>query len=385
MNDAPLLSPLQRRIAGAALVTLAAGVLCAAIVAAVFLAAAFVNAFASVLWPLVIAGICSLLVRPVVSLFERVLKCNRTWSIFLLFLCGLIVAFGIVGWVLPVLMRQCVEFAQAMPAFFSQLGERIALHFPDLSESAKRLADAPWVKDALAELPAALKPLANASGAAFAKAGQTLVTVAAMVTGAALLPIYLFYFLKSDADWAHAFGDQLTFLPTRLRDDLVFLIREFRDIILAFFRGQICIGLIMGALYGLGFSLAGLKFGFFLGLCLGLLNIVPYVGTIVGLVVILPLSFFQTGGGWALLGITVGVFTAVQLLEGYYLTPKIMGDRTGLHPLVIIVSLLFWGIALDGILGMVLAVPLTAFLMTFWRLLRTQYLPQLSRKNAAAA
>ncbi len=69
----------------------------------------------------------------------------------------------------------------------------------------------------------------------------------------------------------------------------------------------------------------------------------------------------------------LAVFAAVQLVEGYLLTPKIMGDRTGLHPMVIIVAVFFWGTALNGIMGMILAIPLTAFLVVFWRLAREKY------------
>ena len=71
------------------------------------------------------------------------------------------------------------------------------------------------------------------------------------------------------------------------------------------------------------------------------------------------------------------VFVAVQLIEGYVLTPKIMGDRTGLHPVAIIVAVFFWGSALSGILGMILAIPLTAFLVVFWRLAREKYIGEL--------
>ena len=71
------------------------------------------------------------------------------------------------------------------------------------------------------------------------------------------------------------------------------------------------------------------------------------------------------------------VFTVVQIIEGYLLTPKIMGDRTGLHPMVIIVAIFFWGSALNGIIGMILAIPLTAFLVVFWRLAREKYIREL--------
>ena len=91
----------------------------------------------------------------------------------------------------------------------------------------------------------------------------------------------------------------------------------------------------------------------------------------------LPLAYFQEGGGTVTLILVLVVFTVVQIVEGYVLTPRIMGDRTGLHPLVIIVAIFFWGSALEGILGMILAIPLTAFLVVFWRLAREKYIGEL--------
>ncbi|MCA1742568.1 MAG: AI-2E family transporter, partial [Desulfovibrionales bacterium] len=144
--------------------------------------------------------------------------------------------------------------------------------------------------------------------------------------------------------------------------------------IVAFFRGQILIGLIMGVLMAAGFSLVSLKFGAFLGLLIGILNIIPYLGSILGLLAVLPLAYMQDGGGLMLLLMVLGIFAAVQLVESYLLTPKIMGRSTGLHPLTIIIAILFWGKALGGILGMILAIPLTAFFVVAWRLIRKKYL-----------
>ena len=110
-----------------------------------------------------------------------------------------------------------------------------------------------------------------------------------------------------------------------------------------------------------------------IGLFTGLLNLVPYLGSILGLSVALPLAFLQPDGGLPLLGICVSIFVAVQAIEGWFLTPRIMGKQTGLHPVAIIVAVFFWGQALGGVLGMMLAVPLTAFFVTAWRLVRRKY------------
>ena len=133
----------------------------------------------------------------------------------------------------------------------------------------------------------------------------------------------------------------------------------------------------MGILMGIGFQLVGLKSGFFIGLTIGMLNLIPYLGSILGVSVSLPLAYFQPDGGWLVLILVIAVMIAVQLIEGWILTPKIMGDQTGLHPVMIIFSVFFWGIALNGLLGMILAIPLSAFIVTFWRLARTKYVPLL--------
>jgi predicted PurR-regulated permease PerM len=98
---------------------------------------------------------------------------------------------------------------------------------------------------------------------------------------------------------------------------------------------------------------------------------------IIGLGMTVPMSLAQPGGGIGLMLLTLLVIVIVQQIEGWLLTPKIMGDRTGLHPMAIIVAIFFWGTALGGILGMILAIPLTAFLASLWRLVREKYIPEI--------
>ena len=124
--------------------------------------------------------------------------------------------------------------------------------------------------------------------------------------------------------------------------------------------------------YGTTNSFHGVA-GLIIGLIVGVFNIVPYLGTIVGLAVTLPLAFLQPEGGWRLVGLVLLVKIFVQAIEGWVLTPKIMGDRTGLHPITIIVAIFFWGTAFNGVLGMLLAIPLTAFFVTAWRLAKRKY------------
>ena len=114
---------------------------------------------------------------------------------------------------------------------------------------------------------------------------------------------------------------------------------------------------------------------------LGLLNIIPYLGTMLGIITVLPIAYLQDGGGITKIALCALVFAIGQLLTDYVFTPKIMGDKTGMGPMLLIFSVFFWGAALGGLLGMILAIPLTAFFLVFWRLAREKYLPALTAKG----
>jgi len=208
-------------------------------------------------------------------------------------------------------------------------------------------------------------------------AGAGVLSGIGILLGWAVAPIYFAFFLMSDTSRIGELERYIPFLKAETRKDLLYLFEEFLNIIVAFFRGQLIIAFLQGLLFAIGFTLVGLKYGFVIGLTLGFLNIVPYLGNIIGLGTALPLAFFQDGGGLVRVLAVLVVFAAVQTIEGYFLTPKIMGDRTGLHPVVIIMAIFFWGSALNGIMGMILAIPLTAFLVVFWRLAREKYMPEL--------
>lgn len=220
--------------------------------------------------------------------------------------------------------------------------------------------------------------IAEKSAAVIKSAWSGLLGFFAQMTYLAVIPIYLFYFLSSNRNLIDDLEKELSFLSNSVKEDVIFLIREFVSILVSFFRGQLLIGLLMGVGYAIGFSISGLKFGITLGLLFGLLNIVPYLGSIVGIVTALLVSYLQPGGiaesgEWNVL-IGCGIsFVIVQVIESYYLTPKIMGQQTGLHPVVVMVSIFFWGTALGGILGMIFGIPLTAFIIIAWRLLCRKY------------
>ncbi len=374
IESTPLLTPTQRKLVGFALgfaALCAIGWLLFVLLSGV---ARFIAVFSGVIWPLVVAGVLALLMRPVVTVFERRLKIRRSIAVLLLYLIFVLAVAGLVGTFLPALITQILEFIAYLPTLWQKTVAWSELHFPGWLAAIRPHLDNPTVKAALEGITQQAQDLLGHLAPTLKSAGAGLFGIFGVIASLAVIPVYLFFFLLSNDDPTKSLPAHLPFLSREHRDDVVFLVREFLGILVSFFRGQLLIGLIMGVLLATGFSVAGLKFGLAIGLMTGLLNIVPYLGSILGLSVALPLAFLQPEtGGLPLVLICVGVFVAVQAIEGWFLTPRIMGQQTGLHPVAIIVAVFFWGQALGGILGMMLAVPLTAFFVTAWRFVRRKY------------
>lgn len=373
-ESTPLLSPTQRKLVGFALgfaAFCAIGWLLYVLLAGV---ARFISAFSGVIWPLAVASILALLMRPVVTLFEQRLKLPRPVAVILLYLVFLLLVAGLLVTFLPALVAQLLEFISYLPTLWHKSVAWSETHFPEWLAVVRPHLDNPTVKAALDGLTQQARDLLGHLAPTLKSAGAGLFGIFGLVASVAVIPVYLFFFLLTNTDPTGSLPEHLPFLKKDQRDDVVFLVREFLGILVAFFRGQLLIGLIMGVLLATGFSVAGLKFGLAIGLLTGLLNVVPYLGSILGLSVALPLAYLQPeGGGLPLAAICLGLFAAVQLLDGWFLTPRIMGRQTGLHPVAIIVAVFFWAKALGGVLGMMLAVPLTAFFVTAWRFVRRKY------------
>ncbi|TVQ99988.1 MAG: AI-2E family transporter [Desulfovibrionales bacterium] len=377
MSSSPppdFLSPMQRRLISVALVVLALNLIGAFFFGVFLLLQGLVVYFSDVLWPLAVAGILALLLKPLVRWFQRFLHTGRIAAITLLYGMVLLTV-GLLGaLILPVILSQFRSLVEHLPALVEQASDLIARLFPDTADWVESSLSPEALREHLQSFSEHLEQIVQASMPALNTLGDFLGRTFTLAAGTAVIPIYLFFFLLTDKDPLRALDEQLSFIPIWLREDITFLTGEFARIMVAFFRGQILIGLIMGILMAIGFSLVGLKFGALLGITIGLLNIIPYLGSLLGLLTVLPLAYLQQDGGLLLLALVLGIFTGVQLLESYLLTPRIMGRSTGLHPLVIIIAIFFWGKALGGVLGMILAIPLTAFFVVVWRLVRRKYL-----------
>ncbi len=357
-----MLNGFQQKVAGIAILCVSICAIGGFAIAVFKILGAFLDKFGAVIWPLALAVILSFILKPAVDFMADKLKVGRTAACWIMMAFLVVVITGCLVAVLPAFISEICAFAVSLPDLFSKASARIVEHFPQL-------------KDIIAEKTAALKDItlknlsletvAGYVGNFFKTAASATggaVSFASFVAAFAVAPIYLYYMLTSRFDFFAFLENNIEFMSPKMKADAIFFARRFASIMSAFFRGQVLIAFIMGLLIGLGLTVVGVRFGFLLGFTAGMLNIIPYFGTIVGLGTILPTAFFQPGGGLITVALALCVFVAVQMLEGYFLTPKIMGGKTGLHPTVIIFSVFFWGIALDGILGMILAIPLTAFI-----------------------
>ena len=186
--------------------------------------------------------------------------------------------------------------------------------------------------------------------------------------------IFFVFFLMTRERRGADFVEQMPFLKVETREFLAVQIDTFIDILVSFFQRQVVICLIEGVMYGGGFWLVGLPYGFLVGFALGVMNLIPFFGSLVCLPVALPLAYFTHDGSMARLLSVLGVWAAGQLLDGYLITPRIQGGKTGLGYAGVIFSFFFWSTVLGPLLGMLLAIPLSAFCVVLWRSLKSRYI-----------
>jgi predicted PurR-regulated permease PerM len=188
-----------------------------------------------------------------------------------------------------------------------------------------------------------------------------------------IVPIYLFYFLIEAPSIASNWSDYLTLRASAFKDEVVSVLNEINGYLIAFFRGQLVVSLINGAIIGIGLAVVRLEFGLLIGVALCFLGIIPYLGITTCWVLSVILASVQ-GGSWVpdhpfwLFPLVVsGIFIVVQNLDGLFVTPRIVGESVGLHPLTVIVSVFVWSLLMGGLLGAILAVPMTATLKVLLR------------------
>jgi len=339
------------------------------------------SAISVVLTPLLVAMILALLLKPGYLWLHAHLWRSHMLAIPVLFLSILLPLGGLLFFFGSLLVSQVVALFEYLPVLFEKISAALTASNPDLHAFIAKYGLAeklPLLNNPDAVLASFIDriSLGDMGGMALAY-GMDAIRYVVSLIGWLVVPVYLIYFLTAQPFTGTHVEKFLPFFKSETRHDIAYLVDEFMAIIVAFFRGQVTIAFIQGVLLGLGFWAVGLPYGLLIGLTLGCFNLVPYLGNIIGLAVTLPLALFGEGGSGLRLGLVLAVFCIVQTVDGYLITPRIQGKRTGLNDVTIIFSLLFWGVVFKGILGVLLAIPLSAFIVVLWRLLKNKYIKEL--------
>jgi predicted PurR-regulated permease PerM len=209
------------------------------------------------------------------------------------------------------------------------------------------------------------------SGKILLGVGKSGGVLAAAVLSLFLVPILTFYMLR---DWDLFMLHLGALVPESQRETVFGLARETDEVLSAFLRGQLLVMLALALIYTLGLSIVGLKFAVAIGVVAGLVSFVPYLGFVFGIGLAGLTVVLEPNPFWNLVGV-VATFTIAQLIEGSFLTPKLVGDRIGLHPVLVIFAVAAGG-QLFGFFGILLALPAAAVLSVLIRFAYHRYLKE---------
>lgn len=265
----------------------------------------------------------------------------------------------------PVAFGQIVALVEKIPQYAAAIPAKIE---PLLGRLAPYIGE-----EGVDEILATMKASTGDAVRWLARMAAGLVTqleaLANLISLLLITPIVSFYLLR---DWDHLVAKVDSWLPRAHVEAIREQFREIDRTLAGFVRGQVTVCLILGAFYGIGLSLVGLDFGFIIGFATGLVSFVPFFGMLVGFVVGMALALAQFDS-WLSVGLVAAVFAAGQVIEGNFLTPKMVGERVGLHAVWVIFALLACG-ALFGFVGVLLAVPLAAVIGVLVRFGVARYL-----------
>lgn len=354
-------SDAQNRIITASLTLLCCVVLGVTAVALLWLVLQGLSYFLHIVGPVIVAFFLSLLTRPWYARLVQFFQ-GQVLPAVIIFMLSFFLPLLLMGWFFGAfLVEQWTNLSNALPGMIEKLNDFLQSRYPDIHISLRDIL--PSVGRYLgAEKGAAMTQLADWAGKSVWVGGAVLSAGSTFLLWL-LTFFYWIIFVMQRPLTGEDFAKRLPFLGCHGRRAVARYFRNFNDIIVSYFRGQIIDVLIQGFLYGSVFQILNLPNGFIIGFVLGLLNLVPYLGVMVGLCVALPMAFFHAGLSYMLM--IFGVFCGIQTFDGYIMQPYIQGDRMKLSAWQIVFALLFWT-QLGGFLGLLLAIPLTAFLKASW-------------------
>jgi predicted PurR-regulated permease PerM len=373
-------TPWQRKTLWNAITCVALLVIAGSVICVIYATSRVLLFLQPLLLPVAVAGVLAYLLEPLVTWLARrgLPRLVAVIIVFALFIgSGALLLLGI-G---PNIYNESVKFSNALPAYFErswssldnllrenleklpQIGPHPTPAPGALSEqenaSQPRLGDNPWVQQSLQYLRDQLPTLAQRTWALVQTSLSGVFGAFGFLFGLFMVPIYLFFFLKESPTIAHTWSRYLPLRKSEFRDELVVVLTEINSYLINFFRGQLVVSMIDGVLTAIGLSVLGLQFGFLIGLFLCIAGIIPWVGFAICYIPAVIIAFVQFNDLAHPIWVTI-IFFIVQQIDGMVVAPRIVGNSVGLHPMTVIVSVFFWTLALGGLLGAVLAIPLTA-------------------------
>jgi predicted PurR-regulated permease PerM len=319
---------------------------------------------APVLTPFAVAALLAYLGDPLV---ERMVKHgrSRTLAVSLVFLLMTLMVVVVLLLLIPLLEKQITRLVESLPRYIETVRERVQPWIEARFGVTPELFDGRQVVGMLREHWQQAGGIAAGVAAGISKSGLAIL---GWIANLVLIPVVTFYLMR---DWKLLMEKARRLLPRPIEPTVMRLLGESDAVLGAFLRGQLLVMLVLGVLYSLGLWFVGLDLAILIGMVSGFLSFVPYLGLIIGLGAGLIAAFVQFGEWLPLLWVLL-VFGIVQTFESVWLTPTLVGDRIGLHPVAVIFAVLAGG-QLFGFLGVLLALPVAAVLLVVLRYLHERY------------
>ena len=323
--------------------------------------------FAIVLWalgdvllPFVLGAAIAYLIDPIADRLEAA-GLSRTAATAVITIGAMLVFMLLLLVVVPTLIYQLSDLIRVLPEAFRDLRNFAQEHFPSIFTEGSR------AQQTIASIAGTLQ---GKGIELFESLVGSAVSVVNLLVLFVIVPVVSVYLLL---DWDRMIERIDALLPLDHAPVIRKLAGEIDDVLASFIRGMGTVRLILGVYYAVALMLVGLNFGLAVGFIAGLVTFIPYLGALVGGALAIGLALFQFWGEWWSIGLVAGIFALGQVIEGNYLTPKLVGGSVGLHPVWLLLALSVFG-ALFGFVGMLVAVPVAAALGVVARFLTGQYL-----------
>lgn len=323
-----------------------------------------------VLVPIAVAGIIAYLLEPVIRWLQEKHNFEHKKSVLTVYIGFLVMILILAALVLIPTIQQVDELIDKRAEIQKSVAEGVKAAIDKTQQRFGSEKALQYYQQSVEWLAEEGPEMAQSAGLWFWNHISGVFGFLGYAIGLFLVPVYLFYFLMESQSISKQWSDYLPLKASNFKDEVVATLSEINKYLIAFFRGQMLVSMIDGVLVGLALALMGLEYALLIGVFVALLGLIPYIGNLLCLVPALLISIAQFSNPeaqwdwlqhtWAYPLIVLVLFTGVQQVNSLYTAPKIVGDSVGLHPLTIIFSILFWSLLMGGLLGALLAVPMTA-------------------------